>query len=95
VATVNTSSENGGFGGTGDLIRDASCELRNASTFIGGATDRRVIPEHETIKRSLSMNGGANITVAGTVSLWCNSQNGANETVEQAQIMIVQVGSFF
>ena len=92
VATANTSS---GVAFRGDNVRDAVCELRNGGGFIGGATDRRVIPEAEFVKRTLSMNGGAQVPAGGgEVSLWCKSQS-ANETVDYAQMMITRVDGFF
>jgi len=92
VATVNTSA----FGpiSGGDNIRDVNCELRNGADFIGGATDRRAIPVDDHVYRSLSMNGGAQVPAGGgEVSLWCNSQGGT-ETVQHAQMMMIQVGGF-
>lgn len=95
VATANTTAVNGSFIGQ-TFIRDCVCELRNGASFIGGATDRRVLPVGEQVKRSLSMNGGAQVPEGGgEVSLWCKSQNGANEIVDHAQMMMIQVGGFF
>jgi hypothetical protein len=92
VATANTSS-GVAFGQTN--VRDAVCELRNGSGFIGGAADRRAIPEAEFVKRTLSMNGGAQVPAGGgEVSLWCKSQS-AFETVDYAQMMITRVDGFF
>jgi hypothetical protein len=93
VATVNTGAHDGSFGGAEETTRDLACELRNGDAFIGGATDRRVIPV-EDAKTSLSMNGGAQVpTGGGEVSLWCKSQM-YSEWVNQAQIMFLQVGGF-
>ena len=61
---------------------------------MGSATDRRVIPIDESIKRSLTMNGGASLPAGGEVSVWCRSQS-ATEIVTDAQVMIMQVGGFF
>jgi hypothetical protein len=66
VATVNTNVYSQGGGPTaGDNIRDVSCELRNGATVIGSATDRRAIPLDDLVKRSLSMNGGAQVPAGG------------------------------
>jgi hypothetical protein len=84
----------GSFGGD-DRIIDASCELHNGNGFIGGATDRRTLKNLDTAKRSLSMNGGAQIPAGGgEVSVWCKSQFGASETVDSGQIMMTRVGGF-
>jgi hypothetical protein len=81
--------------GCGDHITDMTCELRNGAAFIGGATDRRLIPEDDTIKRSLSMNGGAQVPAGGgEVSLWCLSQSGGAEVIQYSQIMMIRVGGF-
>jgi hypothetical protein len=92
IATLSTSVP-GAFTGD-DIIRDLACELRNGTAFIGGATDRRVIPP-EAAKRSLAITGGAFIpSGSAEVSLWCSSQNGSAEEVDGAQIMFLQVGGF-
>ena len=89
VATVNTIAI-GQFAG-GDVITD---ELRSGTAFLGGATDRRVVPEDDDVQRSLSMNGGAQIPAGGgVVSLWCRSQG--LEYATYSQIMMTQVGGFF
>jgi hypothetical protein len=91
TATANLSS---GVAFTQDNVRDAVCELRNGSGFIGGAADRRVIPDGDFVKRSLSMNGGAQVPAGGgEVSLWCKSQ-GAFETVDYGQMMIIRLDGF-
>jgi hypothetical protein len=90
-ATVNSSS--GFYFDGGDRNADMGCELRNGADVIGHATDRRVYPEEATVKRSLSMNGGAFIAAGGgEVSLWCTSQG--IDYVADAQIMMLQVGGF-
>ena len=76
-----------------DFIRTTRCELRNGAGVIGRASDRRLIPGQDSVISSLSLNGGAAFPEGGVISLWCNSQGGT--TVEQAQMMITQVGSFF
>lgn len=77
-----------------EQIADATCQLRNGSDVIGYATDRRVIPSGDPVsRRSLTMNGGAQVPAGGgDVSLWCLDQ--ANEDVEHAQLMLLQVSSF-
>jgi hypothetical protein len=92
VATANIANA-GPFDG-GDAIWTAQCELRNGASVIGSALDRRVVPEDDDVLQSLSMNGGAAIPAgSGEISLWCAAQGAPS--VEQAQIMILQVGSFF
>jgi hypothetical protein len=91
AATANLTA--GGSAGPIDKITDASCQLRNGSNVIGGATDRRLIPSQDKVKRSLSMNGGAFVPPGGgEVSLWCNTQ--WSDNVEQAQMMMIQVNGF-
>jgi len=49
--------------------------------------------EADFVAVSLTLNGGAAVPAGGgEVSLWCQSQGGA--TVKQAQMMMIQVGSF-
>ena len=90
VAYVNTTGF-GGFGG--DTIRDAACELRAGSGVIGSAADRRLILALQTVRRSLSLNGGAHLPGGGEVSVWCRSQ-GQTEQVDHAQVMLMKVGGF-
>jgi hypothetical protein len=92
VATANISSP-GPITGS-DFIRTTRCELRSGASVIGSASDRRSIVELDDVLRSLSMNGGAALLAGGEVSLWCADQTG-NGKVDQAQMMILQVGSFF
>jgi hypothetical protein len=80
--------------GSGDGIRDLYCELRSGSAVIGSAHDRRVLPQLEQMKRSLSLNGGAHLPAGGVVSLWCGTQADL-ELVNHAQLMIMKVGGFF
>ncbi len=42
------------------------------------------------------MNGGTQLAGpgGGTVSLWCRSQFGPNESVDNSQMMFIQVGGF-
>jgi hypothetical protein len=90
VATVNLGSS---VPFDGDAIRIIRCELHNGAAIIGSAADRRVIPDDDSVLVSLSMNGGAAVPAGGgEVSLWCASQVGAQ--VQQAQMMIMQVGGF-
>ena len=91
VATVNTES----FGDfNGDHVRTVNCNLFNDQTVIGGTTDRRVVPEGaDDVIRSLSMNGGAEISNDfGIITIKCSGQGA--EDVEQSQMMIMQTGGF-
>ena len=90
VASVNTTGD-GGF--SGDVIRDVVCELRAGNGLIGFAADRRLIQEFQSVKRSLSLNGGAHLPGGGEVSLWCRNQ-GQSEQVDHAQVMLMKVGGF-
>jgi len=91
LATVNIS-EQGNFGG--DLIDDLECELHNGTGFIGSATDRRVLPDLDAIKASLTINGGAQVPPGGgDVSLWCRAQSGIGR-VDDAQVMILKIAGF-
>ena len=80
----------------GDRVGTAYCELRNsAGGFMGGATDRRVVPEDDRIDRSLTINGGVQVPAGGgDVSLWCRSQFGNDEHIE-SQLMITRLDGFF
>ncbi len=90
VAYVNTT----GFGGfDGDFIRDAVCELRSDGVVVGWAADRRVIPEFQNVRRSLSLNGGAHLPAGGVLSLWCRNQ-GQVESVDESKVMIMKIGGF-
>ncbi len=96
TATVNTL--NGAFRGD-DLISDVACQLRAGSSgttsdpVIGHAVDRRLTPEGHEGRRSLTMNGGAEIPPeGGFVSLSCQSQDG--DVVRSAQLMMIQVDHF-
>jgi hypothetical protein len=91
TATVNIQS---GSPFDGDQIRTTTCELRSGANWIGGAQDRRVIPDLDDVVQSLSMNGGASLPGGGQVSVWCSSQGGG-DLVKQAQIMVLQVDHFF
>jgi hypothetical protein len=96
VATANTTINN-----AGDILRDVVCELRaslstGGSAFIGGATDRRLTPDNQQTKATLSMNGGAQIGAGGgSVQLWCRVQPTITVTVDYAQIMIIRLDGFF
>ncbi len=90
IATVNTSPATIGA----DQMRTTQCELQNPTrSVVGGAKDRRLIPNGQQAHVSLSMNGGV---VAGPgggeVSLWCSAQGGGR--VDHAQIMLVKIGGF-
>jgi hypothetical protein len=91
VASVSLD-EQGNFGG--DIIDDLECELHNGDSFIGGATDRRVLPNLDKIIASLSINGGAQVPAGGgDISLWCRAQSGIGY-VDGAQVMILKIGGF-
>ncbi|MCA1656116.1 MAG: hypothetical protein LC713_00075 [Actinobacteria bacterium] len=54
-----------------------------------------MIPYEESIRRSLTMNGGAQVPAGGgEVSVWCSSQFGGLEKVHDAQMMLMKVGGF-
>jgi hypothetical protein len=107
TATVNTSIDNRE---RDEAIRTVHCELREfddgtentpGPDVVGWATDRRVIPEGEIMRRTLTMNGGVHIQSGpvppwlegGVIAVWCSSQHPLEEA--HAQIMIVRVGGFF
>ncbi len=91
VGYVNTVT---GFSIGDDPIRSAACELRADAAVIGSALDRRYWPAFDHVNRNLSLNGGAHFAGGGTISLWCNSQEGM-DVVSHAQLMIMKVGGFF
>jgi hypothetical protein len=76
-------------------VRGAGCELRNGAIPIGASRWGTFIFNDDTYKGTwaVAMNGGAALPNGGVVSLWCNSLNGGD--VFNAQMMILQVGSFF
>jgi hypothetical protein len=89
---ANTSIE-----GTSDevTVNTLHCELRLDNNFIGGATDRRIVPEGSVdgVDVALSMFGGAQALAGGSeISLWCNSQHTA--IVGDALIMAITLGGF-
>ena len=87
--TATANMYNGGFG-----VVDAVCELRNGSSHIGGAADRRALPSGDSILRTLSMNGGAQVPAGGgEVSLWCKTQR--DDKVTDSQMMITRLDGFF
>jgi hypothetical protein len=80
---------------SGDRVGTAYCELRNGNGFIGGATDRRVVPEDDQIDRSLTVTGGAQVPAGGgDINLHCRSQFGNDEHFE-TQLMITRLDGFF
>jgi hypothetical protein len=92
VATVNSTVSASG----GDNVRDLVCELHaDPGAVIGSASDRRLIPDGQFIRRSLTLNGGAHFPDGGTITLFCGSQSGQAETVDGAQLMITQIDGFF
>jgi hypothetical protein len=73
-------------------IRSVDCELHNGSGFIGGTGDRRSVTNFQLLRRSLSMNGGAQVPAGGgEVSLWCSSQG---DYVEGSQMMMIRLDGF-
>jgi hypothetical protein len=92
AATVNTTAMPGdGSAGNADLV----CELRNGNNFIGGATDRRFVEAGSIARRSLAMNGGAQVPAGGgEVSLWCLSQLEPSEWVKYSQMMMIRLDGF-
>jgi hypothetical protein len=97
VATANITNDFRTFNGS-TSTRTTRCELRNGAGIIGRATDRRFIATGERVDSSLSLNGGAAFPDGGVISLWCSYQSSEgimDGRVEQAQMMITQVGGFF
>ena len=91
VATVNSKMLE--KAGGGDVTSDLTCQLRSGANVIGSATDRRFSPGGDFSRRTLSMNGGAFVEAGtGPVSIWCGTNFA--ETIETAQIMMIQVGGF-
>jgi hypothetical protein len=92
VATVNSTAPDYHVGN--DLVAvDLVCELRSGSGFIGGATGGGVVPNTGEAKRSLSMNGGAQVPAGGAeVSVWCRSTE--RDEVNYGQMMLTRVGGF-
>ena len=89
VATVNTED----LAFNGDHVRTVNCNLFNDQNVIGGTTDRRLVPDGDEVDRSLSMNGGAEISNDfGVITIKCSGQG--LEVVEQSQMMIMQTGGF-
>jgi hypothetical protein len=74
----------------GDAASD--CQLRmNGTAVIGGAADERSF--QDTSLATLSMNGGVSVASgSATVDVFCRSAHGGQAV---AQIMAIQVGSFF
>jgi hypothetical protein len=92
TATVTSTVSAAG----GDNFLDLVCELHSSpGSVIGGASDRRVIPDGQFIRRSLTMTGGTHLPQGGTITLFCGSQAGQRERVEGAQLMITQIDGFF
>ena len=92
VATANITVGQGTFG-AGDRELSEDCQLRSGDSIIGGAGDRRKVPAGTTFAATMSMNGGAHVPPGGgEVSLWCFAQLSEQGN---AQMMMMQVGSFF
>jgi len=75
--------------------RGGGCELRNGAISIGRANWGVFIFNENDMYMSfpVSINGGAALPQGGVVSLWCYAENGGE--AYNAQMMIMQVGSFF
>lgn len=82
-------------GGNDDETRDLYCQLRgSAGNVIGSASDRRFIPEDGKVEVSLSVNGLFAVgPTGGTISLRCAS-DADYIGLDEAQMMLVQVGGF-
>jgi hypothetical protein len=91
VATVSSTVVAAG----GDNIRDLVCELHAGNTLMGKTTDRRLIPDGQVCRRSLTLNGGTALSNGGTINLFCGSESGDRENVDNAQLMITQIDGFF
>jgi hypothetical protein len=88
IGTMNSASY---YPYGGDQVREDVCELRNGTGFIGGAHDRRVIPNGDFVKRTLTMTGGAQVPAGGgEVSMWCT---GDGHSV-YGHIMIIRLDGF-
>jgi hypothetical protein len=94
--TVNIGLDNGTFAPSEDINRTTDCQLRDTGNdVIGSAVDRRVIADGDTEAVSLAFNGGLTAgSSGGNFSVWCRSQDGDNAIVNEAQLMMIQVGSF-
>lgn len=92
VATGNIDTPIG-FGGH-EIVGDAVCVLRNGSTQIGIAPDRRTTGVDQFATVSLASNGTATVPAGGAeVSLWCRYQGG--RALGDGQIMIVRTDGLF
>jgi hypothetical protein len=81
-----------------DTEGNAYCELRNDNNFVASAGPYRFLMtsnDFASARAPLAMFGGVQALAGGSeVSLWCNSQFGANEAVTNALIMAVTLGGF-
>jgi hypothetical protein len=93
-AVIATANTNHGTPFAGDQVRDMVCELRNGTSFIGGAADRRVLPDGDRVDPSLSMSGGAQVPAGGgEVSMWCRAQGVGS--FNYGTMMIIRLDGFF
>jgi hypothetical protein len=93
-AVIATANTNHGIPFAGDQVRDVVCELRNGTSFIGGAADRRVLPDGDRVDPSLSMSGGAQVPAGGgEVSMWCRAQGVGS--FNYGTMMIIRLDGFF
>jgi hypothetical protein len=88
------------FGRRTSSIAASDCQLRkNGTDVIGGAADQRVYDD--AYWATLPMNGGLSVpSGSATVSVWCRGTSESSTaypiiTRVTAQIMAIQIGSFF
>jgi hypothetical protein len=92
VATVNSTAPDVHIGNELAAV-DLVCELRKGSGYIGGATGGGVVPNTGEAKRSLAMNGGAQVPAGGgEVSVWCKTTD--RDDINYGQMMLTRVGGF-
>ena len=84
------------FNGGGPAIRSVDCRIRSGGVDTGSITrDRRPVPVNDFVERSLSLNGIASAPAGGgDVTLLCASMT-ADEFIDDAQMVVTRVGSFF
>jgi len=83
------------FNGGGPAIRSVDCRLRSNGVDGSITRDRRPVPVNDFVERSLSLNGIASAPAGGgDVTLLCASMT-ADEFIDDAQMVVTRVGSFF
>jgi hypothetical protein len=90
-------------GGSGVVTAASDCQLRqNGTDFIGGAADQRSFEQRYLA--TLPMNGGVSVASGSAdVGVWCRVSGVGSggifvtfgSSTATAQIMAIQVGSFF